>query len=122
MNKELETLIAYLMHSRTQTQVFHLQTRSYAEHIALGTYYGDIVDLLDGLIESYQGRYGIIKDYENFKINPYTGKPQLETYLKAMSKKVNDTHGKVKETFIQNQLDTIDELINSTLYKIKFLG
>lgn len=122
MNKDLETLVAHLMHSRTQVHVFHLQTKSYAEHIALGTYYSDLVDLLDGLIESYQGRYGIIENYESFKINSYTGKPQLETYLKAVSKKVQDTHGKVKETFIQNQLDTIDELINSTLYKIKFLG
>jgi hypothetical protein len=90
--------------------------------MALGAYYDGVSDLLDGLIEGYQGKHDIIKQYDNFKLESYTGKPQLETYFKALSTKVEQTHSKVKETFIQNQLDTIDELINSTLYKIRFLG
>jgi hypothetical protein len=27
----------------------------------------------------------------------------------------------VKESFIQNQIDTVQELINSTVYKLRFL-
>ena len=122
MNKDLESLISYLLHSVNQTHVFHLQTKSYAEHMALGAYYDGVSDLLDALVEGYQGKHDIIKQYDNFKLESYTGKPQLETYFKALSTKVEQTHSKVKETFIQNQLDTIDELINSTLYKIRFLG
>ncbi len=122
MNKELEKLVAYLLHSQTQTHVFHLQTKSFAEHKALQTYYEGIDGLVDGLVESYQGKYGIIKSYESFTLNSYSNKSQLETYFKALSKKVEDIHKSVEDTYIQNQLDTIDELINSTLYKIKFLG
>jgi len=40
-----------LFASRTQAHIFHLQTTSYAQHIALGEYYGGIVDLVDGLTE-----------------------------------------------------------------------
>jgi len=122
MNKDLESLISYLLHSRNQVHVLHLQTTSYAEHIALGGYYDSISDLVDSLIESYQGKYDIIKSYDNYKLESYTGKPQLESYFKALSKKVEDTHTKVKDTYIQNQLDTVNELINSTLYKIRFLA
>ena len=122
MNKELEKLVSYLLHSRNQTHVFHLQTKSYAEHMALGGYYDDISDLIDGVVESYQGKYDIIKEYDSYKLESYTGKPQLETFFKALSKKVEEVHPKVKDTYLQNQLDTIDELINSTLYKLRFLG
>ena len=122
MNKDLESLISYLLHSVNQTHVFHLQTKSYAEHIALGVYYDKISDLIDGLVETYQGKHGLIKQYDNFKLESYSSKSQLESYLKALSTSVEKTHSKVEETFIQNQLDTIDELINSTLYKIRFLA
>ena len=122
MNKDLEKLIAYLLHSQTQVHVFHLQTKSYAEHIALGGYYEGIDGLVDALVESYQGKYDIITQYDNFAIEKYSNKSQLETYFKALSKKVEEVHKSVEDTYIQNQLDTINELISSTLYKIRFLA
>ena len=122
MNKELEKLVAYLLHSQTQTHVFHLQTKSYAEHKALQGYYEGIDPLVDAIVESYQGKYDLIKTYESFAIDAYTGKAQLETYFKALSKKVEDIHKQIEDTYLQNQLDTVNELIASTLYKLKFLA
>ena len=122
MNKDLEALMAYLLHSQTQVHVFHLQTKSYAEHKALQGYYEGIDALVDAIVESYQGKYNLIDKYESFAIDKYSGKSQLETYFKALSKKIQDVHGKVEDTYIQNQLDTVNELINSTLYKLRFLG
>lgn len=121
MNKNLEKLISYLLHSRTQVHVFHLQTKSFAEHMAFGGYYGEIVDLVDGLVESYQGKYDIISSYESPGIESYKSGDQAVTYLKALGKKVEEVHSSVKDTYIQNQLDTINELINSTIYKLRFL-
>jgi len=122
MNKELEKLVAYLLHSQTQTHVFHLQTKSYAEHKALQGYYEGIDPLVDAIVESYQGKYDIIKTYESFAIDAYSGKAQLETYFKALSKKVEDIHKQTNDTYLQNQLDTVNELIVSTLYKLRFLA
>ena len=51
----MEKLISYLFHSQTQVHIFHLQTTSFAEHKALQDYYDGIDDLIDGLVESYQG-------------------------------------------------------------------
>ncbi len=119
--KELEELISQLLHSRTQTHIYHLQTKSFAEHMALGSYYDGVVGLIDGLAESYQGKYDIIKSYKNYSLDNYSSNSQLITYFKALSKKIEDVHAKVKDTYIQNQLDTINELINSTVYKLRFL-
>ena len=40
-----EKLISTLFASRTQAHVFHLQSKSYSEHIALQAYYDGILDL-----------------------------------------------------------------------------
>jgi len=53
-----------LMQSRTQAHIFHLQTKSYAQHKALQEYYEEIVDLIDNYAECYQGKYGVIGGYD----------------------------------------------------------
>lgn len=120
--KDFETLISMLLHSKTQAHVFHLQTKSYAEHMALAGYYGGIDDLVDGLVESYQGKYGIIKNYESFKVSSYKDNSQLQAYFKTLDKEVTKLRADTdKDTYLANQVDTVVELIQSTLYKLAFL-
>ena len=121
MNKDLEKLLSYLLHSRNQVHAFHLQTKSFSEHTALGVYYNSIGDLFDGIVESYQGKYDIIANYENFGLESYKSGEATVAYLKALAKKVEDTFTKVEDTYIQNQLDGVTELIYSTIYKLRFL-
>jgi hypothetical protein len=71
MNPEFLKLMSYLLHSATQVHIFHLQTTSYAEHKALNKYYDEIVGLTDGLIETFQGKYDILRDYENYALDNY---------------------------------------------------
>lgn len=121
MNKDLEKLLSYLLHSRNQIHTFHLQTKSFSEHTALGVYYNSIGDLFDGIVESYQGKYDIIANYENFGLESYKSGEATVAYLKALAKKIEDTFSKVEDTYIQNQLDGVTELIYSTIYKLRFL-
>lgn len=114
-------LISYLLHSRTQVHIFHLQTPSFAEHKALNEYYDDIVGLVDELVESYQGKYGIVKGYLNFNLHDYESPEQVIGYLEALSNKITALRKDVQETYLQNQIDTVEALIQSTLYKLKFL-
>jgi hypothetical protein len=82
-------LISYLFHSRTQAHVFHLQVEgegSFAAHNALNTYYDAIVDLADGLVESYQGKYGILKGYSNFNLMEFQNCEGVIDYFKALLK------------------------------------
>jgi hypothetical protein len=121
MNKDLEKLLSYLLHSRNQVHAFHLQTKSFSEHTALGGYYDSIGGLFDGIVESYQGKYDISANYENFGLESYKSGEATVAYLKALAKKVEDTFSKVEDTYIQNQLDGVTELIYSTIYKLRFL-
>ena len=114
-------MVSILLHSQTQVHIFHLQTKSYAEHKALQKYYEGIDVIVDGLIESYQGKYDVITQYNSVKNEDYKSNEQVIKYFKALDTMIEKNRKEVKESFIQNQIDTVQELINSTVYKLRFL-
>lgn len=114
-------LISMLLHSRTQIHVQHLQTTSFAEHKAMNDYYDGIVGLIDGLVESYQGKHGIIKGYKSYDIVEYKSGESTVKYLTELCHKVVSVNESMKDSYIKNQLDEVCELLNSTLYKLRFL-
>lgn len=120
--EDFAKIVSFLLHSRTQAHIFHLQTKSFAEHSALNAYYDGVVDLIDGLTESYQGKYGILKGYTNYTVSDYTGKNQLLVFFENLVNKISNLRKSIKDSYIQNQIDTVIELIHSTLYKLKFLS
>jgi Family of unknown function (DUF5856) len=105
-------LISSLLHSRTQAHIFHWRTRSFAAHKALQGYYEGIVTLTDDFVEGYQGRYGLISGYRSAPLNqnPMTAK----SYFKRLLKVVDAT--KIKDSYLQNILDEIRQLVYQTLY------
>jgi len=120
-NASLQEMVSILLHSQTQVHIFHLQTKSYSEHKALQNYYEGIDGLVDGVIESYQGKYGVINGYKSIKTEEYKSNEQIIKYFKDLDNMVEKNRKSVKESYIQNQIDTIQELIYSTLYKLRFL-
>ncbi len=122
---DFKDVIAEILHSRTQSHIFHWQTvgeHSLAMHQALQLYYEGIVPLIDGFVESYQGKYGIIKGYkcpEGF--SDFESSEALIKYFQDLETKIESNRDSVKESYLQNQIDTFVELINSTIYKLKFL-
>ena len=114
-------MVSILLHSQTQVHIFHLQTKSYAEHKALQGYYEGIDTLVDGIIESYQGKYDVITQYNSIKNVDYKSNEQIIKYFKDLDAMIEKNRKGVKESFIQNQIDTVQELINSTVYKLRFL-
>jgi hypothetical protein len=88
----------------------------------IGKYYDEIVDLTDGLIESFQGKYDILKGYENYALNDYENNAQVVKYFKALMKTVDELRVSVKnDSYLQNEIDNVVNLIASTLYKLRFL-
>lgn len=114
-------MMSLLLHSQTQVHAFHLQTESYAEHKALQNYYEGIDGLVDGLVESYQGKYGILKGYKSMDMNDWKSTESTVDYMKQLCDRVTELRDCCEDSFIQNQIDTVCELINSTLYKLRFL-
>ncbi len=126
MNNNFSSLISYLLHSRSQAHVFHLQVTgagSYAAHKALNDYYDSIVDLIDGLVESYQGKYGIITNYSNYNLMSFTGMQQVVEYFTALNKTIEKLRVlEIQDSEIQNDIDTVVTLVNNTIYKLKYLS
>jgi hypothetical protein len=120
-NSGIKNMVSTLLHSQTQVHIFHLQTKSYSEHKALQNYYEGIDSLVDGIIESYQGKYDIIKNYDTIKVEDYSSSEQVINYFKSLDNMIEKARINVKESFIQNQIDTVQELIFSTVYKLKNL-
>lgn len=120
-NTSLVDLISKLLNSRNQVHIFHLQVKDYAQHMALNGYYDGIGDLIDGVVESYQGKYDIITGYSSEEYKDFDSIENVVNYLKGLANDVDSVHKQTKESYIQNQLDTINELIYSTIYKLRFL-
>ena len=121
-NEDFCEMVCQLLHSQTQVHIFHLGTKSYAEHKALQGYYEGIDALVDGIIESFQGKYGLLTNYKSYKNQSYKNKNQVLKYMKGLLNTIEEKRESVEDSYIQNQIDTIQELIYSTMYKLKFLN
>lgn len=108
-----------LLHAVTNAHILHLRTTSYAEHKALMGFYTELPDLVDGLIEAWQGKNGKLVDYPNIYFPPMeNGLADLQ----ELSAYVQLNRGVVgSDSELQNEVDTIQTLIDSTIYKLTFL-
>ena len=105
-----------MLHSITCAHMLHLKTTSYAAHKALQNYYEDIEDLIDTWIESYQGKYSTIETYDNTFVNHDNA---LE-YMIEVSDYVTRTRKSLPaDTELQNIIDEMASLIDSTIYKLR---
>ena len=109
-----------LLHSVTNAHILHLSTTSYSAHQALGNFYAEIGDLVDGFVEAFQGKYGLLTDYKSDYAVP-SNPIDYMNYLKAEVEKLRRDPKFPQDSELQNEVDTIANLINSTLYKLRFL-
>lgn len=118
--QEAARFVALLMHARTAAHMMHLQTRSYAQHMALGAFYEGIGSLLDDYAEAFQGLYGIITPYPQ-GFTPPGGDAVAE--IKRVAQSVRECRKELpQDTELQNIIDEIAGLLDSTLYKLRFLA
>lgn len=117
--KTAGTFVAVLLHSSTIAHFMHLQSKSFSEHKALGNYYDAIIDLADRYAEAYQGCYSIIERYPSDFHAPAKSPVQyiekIKDFVEAARKSLPD------ESQLQNVIDEISELLDSTLYKLRNL-
>lgn len=111
-----------LLHSVTNAHILHFQSLSYSQHIALGTYYDEVSDLVDGFVESFQGKYGLLTKYQSDYQLPDNNPVTYLTYLKEEVATLRRAPNFPQDSELQNEVDTIANLINTTLYKLRFLA
>jgi hypothetical protein len=109
-----------LLHSVTNAHILHLTTMSYSEHKALETFYTEIGDRVDDFVEAFQGKYGLLHDFTNGYELP-TNPLNYLMYLKDEVATLRSANGFPQDSELQNITDEIASLIDSTLYKLRFL-
>lgn len=108
-----EEFLSVLFQSRDKAHLLHLKTTSLA-HAALGEFYESIIDKVDGLIETYQGKYGII-ELELYKCKT----EESISYFEKLASYVEDNRKLFEDSYLQNQIDGILESIYKVLFKLK---
>ena len=115
-------LIGLLFLGRNVAHSVHLNTRSYSKHVALNTFYDEIIDRADAFAEAYQGRHGLIGPIAIPAAKKTTNIVEcLQDQLAEIEKGRYDVCEKTDST-LQQLIDNIIELYLSTLYKLRFLA
>ena len=117
MDQAAEFLLT-LLHASTNTHLLHWTTKSYAEHQALGKFYEELPDLVDALAEAMMGKFDTTPTFpENYYLPAKTGKEELE----ALKDYVMEARQNLpQDSEIQNSIDSIADLINTTLFLLRF--
>ena len=116
--KDFEAFLLALLHSATCAHIQHWRTDSSSEHKALAKYYEGIVPLIDDLAESYMGKYGKVGKFDE----EYEYEESPKKYFKALQEFVGESRTLLPDdSELQNAVDAIMDLINTTVYKLENL-
>ena len=113
-----ETIAAMLMKARTDAHLTHLKQKdkTLATHKAMSMFYEGIEGLIDTYVETSMG----IDD--SFCLDEVPESEPIESPLKYFKDLYNSLQAErvnIKESFLQNQIDEMGQLIAHTLYRIK---
>lgn len=111
--------VSTLNSAKQQSIFWHNQTTSYAEHKTLNGFYDDILEHLDGLVESVAGIYGRPVGYTVVEPTDWTSTDDTIAYFQNLYKYVQSTRTELySESWIQNMIDEIAALIAQTIYQL----
>lgn len=118
--KEAARIVAILFVSRDQAHREHLKTRSYSQHMALGDFYDEVIDMADNFAETAQGLYGVLNiPYETPVNGPIA--TVLDTHIGNIES-LRKAFSKPEESCLLNIIDEISMIFAKTLYKIQVLS
>lgn len=117
-----DELAALLLMSREFGHRAHLRSPSFSQHKALETFYTDLVDLTDSLIEAYQGRSGMAVAIKSCALPEETDPVAvLRSHLKIIEgvryQAIANT-----DAPLQSLVDNICCLYLQTIYKLTLLN
>lgn len=116
-SKSVKGLVQKMFEARQVAHNCHLKSKSFAEHEALGSFYGRLLEFVDDFVETYQGQYGLLGDCE-LKVESVSDPVE---YLEDCVKLFVVGRDSLKESHLQNIMDEVIALTYKTIYKLKLL-
>jgi len=117
--------ISKLLESREMAQVYHWTVKgdmgSHAAHLALEAYYTGVIEHIDEIVETYQGQYGLIEEYDVIDTKETKSTDKLEYYKQVVEfVKTERTCIKQEDTHLHNLIDEVVALLYRTIYKLTY--
>lgn len=118
----IEQLVARVFYARNVAHFEHWRAKgdgSFAKHMALGSFYEDVIGALDALVEAYQGAFDVIGPIPV----PDTSKSAILPLLEADATWIEENHETVckKNRALANLLDNVTAVYLSAIYKLRNL-
>lgn len=103
----------------TTTHFAHLSTDSYSEHVALNTFYEDIIEAVDKFCEAFIGAYG-----KFITLPPISADMQIavDAIIEFRDWIAENRESITDDSSLQNIIDESVELCNTTIYKLQKLS
>jgi hypothetical protein len=112
----MEEFVSRVFALRNAAHLAHWASKSYAEHKTLGKFYDTLISGIDGIVEAYQGYYGLIGEVR-INMLPKTdilGKIHSElSFIVSNRDKICQ-----KNPILLNLLDQFASEYATTLYKL----
>ena len=122
INKTMIDFIQNNMNFLNDVQSYHWQTKSYAEHEALGEYYNKFNELNDRLVETYQG-----KTNERIKFSAelrpgimnYADKEIIKSEVNMQADRINEAYKQVQgQIDLESILEDMQEATSQLSYHL----
>jgi len=118
----IEQLISRVFYARNVAHFEHWRatgTGSFAKHQALGTFYNEVIEAIDDLVEAYQGAFELIGNIPA----PETSKGDILALLETDADWVEKNHEAIcrGNRAVANLVDVVTGTYLSTIYKLRNL-
>jgi hypothetical protein len=116
--------VVTLLQIINQIKMMHWQTDSYAAHVALGSLYDSLDELIDDIVETYSGKYGkpkldapgSINVIDISRMDPEGFLGEIAQYLQG---KFVDGMDSDKDSDVLNLRDEMLAAVNKTRYLLR---
>lgn len=127
-NSLIIELVERVFCTRNYSHFSHWKTKSYAEHEALGGFYGGVIDNIDAFVEKYQAAFGLVNFLKEEKGDEDEDKEEFDgdilAHLQDDVKWINKNRSQIcrEVAALENYLDELVGTYLSTIYKLRFLS
>jgi DNA-binding ferritin-like protein len=118
----IEDLISRVFYARNVAHFEHWRAKgdgSFAKHMALGSFYDDVIEAIDKLVEAYQGAFSLIGNIPAPKV---TERDVLKL-LEADADWIEENHDAISKgnRAVGNLVDGVTDTYLTTIYKLRNL-
>jgi hypothetical protein len=105
----------------TDAHIMHWTANTYSKHQALGEFYDGLSDLIDQWAEAFMGKAGVLTAFPNQStVTVGDSLPYMRAYLVKVEA-YRRAPGFPQETALQNIIDEMVALAQTTIYKLERL-